>query len=130
MSNVPETTGSSMPAAGSAKPATGLVSATQAALEVIAHLEAAHGPLALFQSGGCCDGTAPICLKASDMPPSPHDLQLGTLAGAPFYIDSDQYERWGRPQFEVDVSPGAAMGFSLEGLADVHFVTRTPACPA
>lgn len=102
------------------------VSATPAALEVIAHLEAAHGPLEFFQSGGCCDGTAPMCLKAGELPAGPHDLRLGELAGAPFYIDSEQYERWGKPHFLIDVSPGAAEGFSLEGLEDVHFVTRTP----
>ena len=95
-------------------------------LEVIHRLEAAHGPLAFFQSGGCCDGTAAICLKDGELPVSPHDLRLGEIGGAPFYIDSEQYERWGRPDFLVAVAPGAAEGFSLEGLRGVHFVTRTP----
>jgi uncharacterized protein (DUF779 family) len=101
------------------------VAATPAALEVIAHLRAAHGPLAFHQSGGCCDGTAPICLKDGELPPAPQDLLLGEIGGSPFYVDSRQYERWGRPAFLIDVSPGAAEGFSLEGLAGVHFVTRT-----
>ena len=100
------------------------MSATPAALEVIRRLEAAHGPLAFFQSGGCCDGTSPICLLRSDMAPSPHDLELGTVGGAPFYIDAGMYDRWRRPRFQIDASPGAAMGFSLEGLLDVHFVSR------
>jgi uncharacterized protein len=103
---------------------TELVSATRAALEVITRLEAAHGPLAFFQSGGCCDGTSPICLKDGELPAGPHDVQLGEIGGAPFYIDADQYERWGRPEFVIDVSVGAAEGFSLEGLEGVHFVTR------
>jgi len=102
------------------------VGVTQAAVEMIARLEAAHGPLAFFQSGGCCDGTSPICLKAGELPESPNDIWLGDIGGAPFYIDSDHYERWNRPRFLVDVSPGAAMGFSLEGLEGVHFVTRAP----
>ncbi len=102
------------------------VQATRAALEVIERLEAAHGPVAFFQSGGCCDGTSPICLKNGELPPSPHDIHLGDIGGAPLYIDADQYERWGKPHFLIDVSPGAAMGFSLEGLEGVHFVTRTP----
>jgi uncharacterized protein (DUF779 family) len=97
---------------------------------VIDRLRAAHGPLAFFQSGGCCDGTSPICLKVGDMGPSPHDLRLGELGEAPFYIDSDQYERWGRPRFLIDVSAGPAMGFSLEGLLDVHFLTRTELEPS
>ena len=54
------------------------------------------------------------------------NLDLGDLAGARFYIDAEQYERWGRPSFLIDVSDGAAEGFSLEGLAGVHFVTLTP----
>jgi uncharacterized protein len=104
------------------------VTATRAALEVIERLEAAHGPLAFFQSGGCCDGTSPICLLADDLPPGPHDLQLGTLGAAPFYIDADLDARWGQPTFVIDVSPGAAEGFSLEALHGVHFITRTSAC--
>jgi uncharacterized protein (DUF779 family) len=102
------------------------VGATRAALEVIHCLEAAHGPLAFFQSGGCCDGTAAICLKDGELPPGPHDLRLGEIGGAPFYIDSEQYERWGRPRFLIDVAEGAAEGFSLEGLEGVHFISRTP----
>lgn len=94
---------------------------------MIERLRAAHGPLAFHQSGGCCDGTSPICLKDGELPPGPHDLLLGDIGGQPFYIDADQYERWNRPQFVIDVSEGAAEGFSLEGLEDVHFVTRTAA---
>lgn len=102
------------------------IQATLAAIEMINRLEATHGPLMFFQSGGCCDGTSPICLKDGELPLSSGDLCLGEIAGAPFYIDSEQYERWGRPTFVVDVSPGAAEGFSLEGLEGVHFVSRTP----
>jgi uncharacterized protein (DUF779 family) len=102
------------------------VRATRAALEVIHRLEAAHGPLMFFQSGGCCDGTHPLCLKDGELPLGPGDLRLGEIGGAPFFIDSDQYERWGRPRFEIDVSSGAADGFSLEGLEGMHFATRTP----
>ena len=103
----------------------GAVSATEAALEVITHLEAAHGPLVFHQSGGCCDGTSPICLKDGELPAGPDDIELGQIGGAPFYIDRDQYRRWGCPQFEIDVVAGAAEGFSLEGLDGVHFVTRS-----
>lgn len=102
------------------------VAATPAALEVIDRLQGVHGPLAFFQSGGCCDGTSPICLKDGELPAGPHDLRLGDLGGAPFYIDSDQYKRWGTPRFLIDVRPGAAEGFSLEGLDGVHFIARTP----
>jgi uncharacterized protein len=102
------------------------VRATPAALEVIRRLETAHGPLAFFQSGGCCDGSSAICLKDGELPAAPHDVRLGEIGGASFYIDSDQYRRWGEPRFLIDVAPGAAEGFSLEGLEGVHFVSRAP----
>lgn len=103
------------------------VTATPEALAVIERLRAAHGPLAFFQSGGCCSGTAPMCFGEHDMPPSAHDVRLGEIGGAPFYIDGEQDERWGRPTFVIDVATGAADSFSLEGLEGVHFVTRTAA---
>ncbi len=101
------------------------VVATPAAVEVIDRLGAEYGPVMFFQSGGCCDGSSPMCLRDGELPLSRTDLRLGEIGGAPFYIDSEQYERWRRPRFLIDVSPGAAEGFSLEGLVDVHFVTRT-----
>ena len=100
------------------------VTVTPAALEVIHHLSAAYGPLMFFQSAGCCDGSSPLCLKDGDLPLSPHDVRLGEIGGAPFYIDAQQYERLGKPSILVDVSPGAAEGFSLEGLEGVHFVAH------
>ena len=105
------------------------VTVTAPALKAIADLEASHGRLAFFQSGGCCDGSSPICLVDGELPQATGDLLLGHVGGAPFYIDADQYERWGRPEFVLDVSPGAAEGFSLSP-RDEHFVARTAAAPS
>jgi uncharacterized protein len=102
------------------------VQATPAALEAIHRLEAAHGPLMFFQSGGCCDGTSPMCLKNGELPIGAGDLRLGEIGGVPFYIDAEQYERWGRPEFLIDVAREPAEGFSLEGLHGIRFVTRAP----
>ena len=102
------------------------VTATGSALEAIHRLRAEHGPVAFFQSGGCCDGSSPMCLRVDEMPPGPHDVLLGEIGGAPVYIDGEQDERWGRPDFLIDVAPGAATSFSLEGAHDIHFVSRTP----
>ena len=77
------------------------VSATDDALEAIAALTLAHGRVMFFQSGGCCDGSSPICLPEGELPLSPHDLKLGEVGGAPFYIDGDLYERWNRPAFRA-----------------------------
>ena len=100
------------------------VDATPEAVELIKRLVREHGPLALFQSGGCCDGSTPICVLAAELPPGPHDRCLGEVAGVPFYIDDEQDRRWGEPAFVLDVGAGAPEGFSL-GLADAHLVTHS-----
>ena len=101
------------------------VVATDAAIEVLQRLEAKHGKLMLVLSGGCCDGSSPICLLDGELLLGPGDLELGEVGGARFFIDSEQYARWNSPCFVLDVSPGAAAGFSLEGLDGVHFVMRS-----
>ena len=103
------------------------VTASPAALQTIRRLGAAHGALMFFQSGGCCDGSSPLCLKQGELPLGPHDVCLGHLAGAPFYIDAEQYRRWGSPRLTIEISQGAADGFSLEALEGLHFVTQTRA---
>ena len=100
------------------------VTATASALEAIARVQAARGPVAFFQSGGCCDGSSPICIEAGELPIAPSDVLLGAVGDIPFYIDGEQFERWGRPNFVVDLAPGPPEGFSL-GLADGHFVVQT-----
>ena len=102
------------------------LSATAAALETIERLQQRHGPVAFFQSGGCCDGSLPICLPRDEMPAGPNDLELGALGGASFFVDAEQYRRWNEPAFLLDVSPGKPEGFSLGGSEGVHFVSRSP----
>jgi uncharacterized protein len=105
------------------------VTATAPATAMLTRLVREHGPLALFQSGGCCDGSLPLCLLAADLAPGPGDVLLGEVAGVPFYIDADQFRRWGEPTFVLDVGAGPPEGFSL-GLPNAHFVTRSPVCEA
>lgn len=102
------------------------MTATAAAAALIERLRAQHGPLVFHQSGGCCDGSSPMCLHRDELPPSRYDVKLGEVAGTPFYVDGDLYERWGSPRFELDVADGAGEGFSLEGSDGVHFVARSP----
>jgi hypothetical protein len=66
-----------------------------------------------------------MCVGHDELPPGPGGVRLGELDGVPFYIDADQYERWGRPRFLIDLSPGDTGSFSLEGSLGVHFITRT-----
>jgi uncharacterized protein (DUF779 family) len=104
------------------------VTATEAALAELASLRERHGPLMLFQSGGCCDGSSPLCLHEGELLVGTNDLLLGEIGGTPLYIDAEQYERWNRPVFQIDLSPGASDTLSLEGPDDVHFITRTTTC--
>jgi uncharacterized protein (DUF779 family) len=99
------------------------VVATDSAAAVLRHLTATFGPLILVQSGGCCDGSSPICLQEGELTLGDEDLLLGEVDGVPFYCNRELYERWNRPRLLVDVARGPAEGFSLESLAGVHFRT-------
>ena len=82
----------------------------------------------LVQSGGCCDGSSPLCLPQGELLVGPNDRLLGDLDGTPFFIDAEQYARWNEPTFELDVARGETDLISLEVADGVHFVTRTPSC--
>ncbi len=107
----------------SEEPAAPALQATAGAAALVGELADSYGPLHIFQSGGCCDGSLPICVRARDLPAGPHDLLLGTVAGTPVYIDAEQHRRWGRPTITLDVAPGEPEGMSL-GLADAHLISR------
>ncbi len=106
------------------------VVATEPAIAEIGRLRAAHGPLMFFHSGGCCDGSSPMCFPEGEFLLGPNDLLLGEVDGCPFYIDAEQYERWKRPTFVLDVVRGAGSGMSLEGIHDLRFVTDSPQAAA
>jgi uncharacterized protein len=101
------------------------ITATDAARTAIEQLGHTHGAVMFFQSGGCCDGSSPICLSEGELPISPNDVLLGRPGGARFFIDADLYRRWNRPLFILDLAAGAPEGFSLGGPEDTHFVTRS-----
>jgi uncharacterized protein (DUF779 family) len=104
--------------------------ATPEALELIEQLVVEHGPLAFLQSSQCSDESVVICLTRAELLPSDGDMRLGEIGGAPFYVDAEQYQRSGRPTLVVDVASGGAGRFSLEGLGEVHFVTRAQTAKA
>jgi uncharacterized protein (DUF779 family) len=103
------------------------VTATDAAVAALERLRRRHGPLELVQSGGCCDGSSPICLPAGELLLGPDDVLLGEIAGCPFYVDRAQYVRWRKPRLLIDVAPGGGDSFSLEGPDGIHFVARSQA---
>ena len=105
-----------------------MVSATEAALAKIADLVARHGPLVFHQSGGCCDGSAPMCFVAGEFRLGARDVRLGDVGGQPFYIGGDQYERWKHTRLTLDLVPGRGAGFSLEAPDGVRFLIRSDVC--
>jgi uncharacterized protein (DUF779 family) len=109
----------------SAAPATARVIATPAALQAIRRLVVERGPIMFFQSGGCCDGSLPICFGRGEFLLSDHDILLGSVGGCPFYIDHRQFAAWKHTQLILDVSDGLPEGFSLPAGADKHFVTNS-----
>ena len=105
------------------------VMVTEKARDLIARLKTRYGSLMFVQSGGCCDGSSPVCLREGEMLLGPGDLLLGEIDGCPFYIDREQYERWHKPRFLIDVSPGEGDTFSIEGPEGMHFVAHTVGKP-
>lgn len=101
------------------------VSATPEALEWIAKLAAKHGALLFHQSGGCCDGSAPMCYPAGEFGLSDSDVYLGNLDGAPFYMGLEQFGYWEHTQLLIDVVEGNGGMFSLDNGTGRRFLTRS-----
>jgi uncharacterized protein (DUF779 family) len=99
------------------------VGVTDAAADLIERLVAQHGALLFHQSGGCCDGSAPMCYPRDEFRIGQQDVFLGTIAGQPFYIGGQQYEYWSHTHLTVDITPGRGGGFSVEAPEGYRFVT-------
>lgn len=101
------------------------VLATHSALELIEKLKSQHGALMFHQSGGCCDGSSPMCYPRGEFLVGDIDVQIGEIGGTPFYISRSQFEYWKHTQLTVDVVPGRGGMFSLEGPEGVRFLIRS-----
>jgi len=101
------------------------VTATEAAVALINKLRSKHGPLMFHQSGGCCDGSAPMCYPQGEFLVGDYDKLLGHIAGVPFYISGPQFEYWQHTHLIIDVVPGRGGMFSLEGSHGQRFLTRS-----
>jgi len=98
---------------------------TEAAAKMVDKLRTLHGDLLFHQSGGCCDGSAPMCYPSGEFRVGAQDVFLGVIAGTPFYIGAAQFEYWKHTQLTIDVVPGRGAGFSLEAPEGVRFLTRS-----
>lgn len=110
-----------------AKPQTAVarVSATEAAIALIKELKAKHGDLMFHQSGGCCDGSAPMCYPEGEFKIGEGDVKLGEIEGTPFYISGSQFEVWCHTHLTLDVIEGRGASFSLEAPDGVRFYIKS-----
>jgi uncharacterized protein (DUF779 family) len=98
---------------------------TAAAALLIEELKKRHGELMFHQSGGCCDGSAPMCFEKGEFKVGPSDVLLGEIAGCEFYMSSDQFEYWQHTHLTLDVTEGRGASFSLEIPTGKRFVIRS-----
>ncbi|MER8461838.1 DUF779 domain-containing protein [Mesorhizobium sp. M1396] len=104
------------------------VTATPAALELIAEIVAEHGPVLFHQSGGCCDGSSPMCYPRGGFIVGDQDVLLGHIGDMPFYIGASQFEAWKHTDLIIDVVPGRGGMFSLDNGREKRFLTRSTIC--
>ena len=104
------------------------VTATPAALTLLAEIVADHGPVLFHQSGGCCDGSSPMCYAEGDFRLGERDVKLGEIGGMPFYISASQYEVWKNTRLIIDAIPGRGGMFSLDNGREMRFLTRSEIC--
>jgi uncharacterized protein (DUF779 family) len=98
---------------------------TPAAVELMAMLAGKHGELMFHQSGGCCDGSSPMCYPRGEFLVGDGDVLLANLGGTPFYMSRSQFEYWKHTQLILDVVPGRGGMFSLENGEGVRFLIRS-----
>jgi uncharacterized protein len=107
------------------------VDLTPAAADLIRRLREAHGPLMFHQSGGCCDGSAPMCFLEGEFRTGSSDVLLASLSvegvdePVTFWMSASQFERWRHTHLTIDVVPGRGSGFSLEAPEGVRFLIRS-----
>jgi uncharacterized protein (DUF779 family) len=101
------------------------VTATPAALELIGRMKAQHGSILFHQSGGCCDGSAPMCFPSNEFMVGDSDVKLGEIGGVPFYMHRSQFAYWAHTHLIIDAIPGNGGMFSLERPTGLRFLTRS-----
>jgi uncharacterized protein (DUF779 family) len=101
------------------------VLATDLAIHLTRDLRQKHGPLMFHQSGGCCDGSSPMCYPRGEFITGDSDVQLGEVDGEPFYMSRSQFEYWKHTQLILDVVPGRGGMFSLDGPEGLRFSIRS-----
>ena len=101
------------------------VIATQEALKLTERIKSRHGAIMFYQSGGCCEGSVPMCYVEGDFKLGDSDIYLGTIGDVPFYIHRAQYEHFKQTQLIIDAMAGRGASFSLDSVEEMHFITKS-----
>ena len=101
------------------------VNITDDATEIVDQLRSKHGDLMFHQSGGCCDGSSPMCYPKGEFLTGSSDVWMGEIAGCDFFMAADQFEYWKHTELTIDVVPGRGASFSLEIPLGLRFVTKS-----
>jgi uncharacterized protein (DUF779 family) len=101
------------------------VSVSNAALKLIGELKTRFGPLMFYQSGGCCDGSAPMCYPRGELLIGEQDVLLGSIDDCPFYISRAQFEYWKHTHLTIDAVSGRGGAFSLESGTGQRFLLHS-----
>ena len=104
------------------------VDVTDPARALIEELKAAYGPIMFHLSGGCCDGSAPMCFQVGEFKLGGIDEKVGEIVGCGFWMDREQFRRWAHTRWTVDVVPGRGASFSLEAPLNKRFLIRSSMC--
>jgi len=104
---------------------TNRVDITEEAISIIDKLKERYGELMFYQSGGCCDGSSPMCLEKGDLLLNENDVWLGTVHGCEFFMSKDQFEYWKHTHLTVDVTKGRGSSFSLEIPLGLRFIIKS-----
>ena len=98
---------------------------TSEAKELILDLRKKYGEIIFHQSGGCCDGTVPMCFPKDDFLINDQDVLLGEIGDCPYYMSKDQYKYWEHSKLTIDIAKGRGSGFSLESGTGYRFVIHS-----
>lgn len=101
------------------------IAITENAAKIVRQLKEKHGDLIFHQSGGCCDGSAPMIFEKDDMYLDESDVHLGDIEGVSFYMNQDQYEYWKHTHLTIDITEGRGSSFSLEIPLGVRFIIHS-----
>ena len=104
------------------------LAATASCAELIELLKSKHGDLMFHQSGGCCDGSSPMCYPLGEFKTGAQDVLVGELVGCPFYMGKAQFELWQHTDLTIDVVDGRGASFSLEIPEGKRFIVRSDVC--